>query len=81
MSDTVKRPWEGSAERTPFGVQLTLEREVISFVKEMIPDGQMAGMMGHRPVESAESVTFDLHPNQARALWEELGRALGADIS
>ena len=77
MSDRVEKPFEYSVERTPTGVNLTIEREIINFVREVIPDGQMAGMMGHRPVEGSEEMTFDIPLPQARALYEQLGRALG----
>ena len=58
-------------------VELLIEMDRVTLVEEVIPDGQMAGMMGHRPVPRTDSATFELHPAQAEALYEELGRALG----
>lgn len=77
MADRVEKPFEYSAGRIPTGVRLTIEREIINFVGEVIPDGQMAGMIGHRPVEGHEEMEFDIPLPQARALWEQLGHALG----
>jgi hypothetical protein len=57
-------------------VELKIEISKIDFVEEVIPDGQMAGMMGHRPVPCTETYSFDLHPDQARMLWEQIGHAL-----
>lgn len=57
-------------------IELHIVRNGIQFVEEVIPDGQMAGMMGHRPVPCVDEMTFTLYPGQAQALHEELGRAL-----
>jgi hypothetical protein len=60
VSDCVKMPFTYSARADDYGINLIVERTVINFVREMIPDGQMAGMMGHRPVENEQSFTFTL---------------------
>lgn len=57
-------------------VQLTVEAEYLTFVEETIPDGQMAGMKGHRPVRSTNQVIYDLHPEQARMMRDQLDAAL-----
>jgi hypothetical protein len=63
--------------RTESGrIELVVERELIDFVEEIIPDGQMAGMKGHREVPCTQELTFELHPAEARHLWEQLGQAL-----
>lgn len=67
-----------SARRGENGnIELVVEVEGIGFVKETIPDGQLAGTVGHREVPSTRTTTFDLHPTEAEGLWQELGRALG----
>lgn len=76
INDRVDKLIEYSAVAVAGGVELRVTRESITFVRETIPDGQMAGMIGHRPVEHVEEMTYTLHPDQARALHEELGRAL-----
>lgn len=66
-----------SASRTSSDtIELLIERETIDFVREVIPDGQMAGMIGHREVPCTQEFTFDLHPAEARHLREQLGQAL-----
>jgi hypothetical protein len=65
-----------TAHCAPECVELAIEAEMISFVEERIPDGQMAGMMGHREVPGTSSVTYNLHPAQAQHLWEQLGDAI-----
>jgi len=57
-------------------VELRVRRTLIEFVRETIPDGQMAGMPGHRPIEHVQEFTFSMPAGQARALYEDLGRAL-----
>jgi hypothetical protein len=57
-------------------IELLVEAVYISFVEEEIPDGQMAGMKGHRPVRNERSISYDLHPDQARMLRDQLDAAL-----
>jgi hypothetical protein len=54
---------------------------VVTFVREVIPDGQMAGMTGHRPVLSTQEIEFELGDIQARALLEDLQHALRGNPS
>lgn len=66
-----------SAELTRDGqIELTIEIEGVNFVREVIPDGQLAGMMGHREVPHTQTKSFILHPQQAQALIDELQRAV-----
>jgi hypothetical protein len=67
---------EYSATRTGGAVTLTVQRHMIRFVREVIPDGQLAGMVGHRPVPSLEEFHFELPVAQARALLGELAAAV-----
>jgi hypothetical protein len=76
VSDCVEMSFTYSARADGYGINLIVERTVINFVREMIPDGQMAGMMGHRPVENEQSFTFTLHPAEAEALRDDLSAAL-----
>lgn len=64
------------------GIQLRVSAVWVTFVEEIIPDGVMAGMTGHRPVRSEHETVYDLHPGQARALRDQLDAALfGLDES
>jgi hypothetical protein len=76
MADRVRLPFSYYVEPTREGVRLTAHREIINFAREVIPDGQMAGMMGHREVPGEEEVSFDLHVTEARALLDQLQQAL-----
>lgn len=58
-------------------VELILERERINFVEEIIPDGQLAGMIGHRQVPGVDTMTFELTEQEARALIAELQAVVG----
>jgi hypothetical protein len=70
-----------SARRGEGGnVELRVEIEQIRFIEETIPDGSMAGMKGHLPVPSTSELVLDLHPTEAEALWDQLGRALGKNL-
>lgn len=68
------------AESTGSGmVELRVERESITFREEIIPDGVMAGMKGHREIPSTESIVFELSPRQAEELRDQLSRALAGE--
>lgn len=57
-------------------IRLQVEAVYLTFVEETIPDGQMAGMKGHRPVRAHNTTIYDLHPGQARLLRDQLDAAL-----
>lgn len=57
-------------------VVLTVDRHLIEFVRETIPDGQMAGMVGHRPVPHVQQFEFVLPVGQARRLLDDLAVAV-----
>jgi len=57
-------------------IELLVESVWLQFVEETIPDGQMAGMKGHRPVECTNETTYRLFPGQARTLRDQLDAAL-----
>lgn len=65
-----------TAQAAPEGIELVVEAEMLSFVREMIPDGQMAGMMGHREVPRTSTVSYALHVEEAKHLLEQLGHAI-----
>ena len=67
---------EYSATRAGGEVLLTVRRHLIHFVREVIPDGQMAGMTGHRPVPSVDEFEFTMPVDQARALLDDLATAV-----
>jgi hypothetical protein len=68
--------YSATAGATAGAVTLTVQRHVIHFVREVIPDGQMAGLMGHRPVPSVESFDFEMPVAQARHLLDDLAVAV-----
>lgn len=56
----------------PDGAELVVLIEGVRFVEEVIPDGSMAGMNGHRPVPWESRSAFLIHPDQAEMLIEAL---------
>lgn len=78
MTPPVRLPFTYSVRRTVRGIELTAHREVINFVREMIPDGQMAGMMGHREVPGEQEFTFEMGVAEAKFLRGELDRAINS---
>lgn len=81
MNESVIRSTDYSVTRNDdTSVDLNIRVDRIGFVQERIPDGQMAGMMGHREVPCTDEYSFRLYGGQAQHLWEELGRVLGAGV-
>lgn len=58
-------------------IELVAHRETVSFRREVIPDGILAGQMGHLEIPGEEEVTFALDLWQARALRDQLNELLG----
>lgn len=75
MVDRVE--YTATAGATPGSVTLTVRQHMITFVREVIPDGQLAGMTGHRPVPHVDEFTFSMPVDQARALLDDLATAVG----
>jgi hypothetical protein len=67
---------EYSASFSGGEVALVVRRHRVEFVEETIPDGQMAGMTGHRPVPCVDEFEFRMGVRQARALAGDLAEAL-----
>lgn len=65
-----------AVEREGHEIKLKVEAVYVTFVEEIIPDGQLAGMIGHRPVRNHSEITYDLHPGHARMLRDQLDAAL-----
>lgn len=59
-------------------IGLTIAMRTVSFVEETIPDGSMAGMKGHRPIEGSREFVFEMPLDQAQQLYRDLGNALQA---
>lgn len=66
-----------SIERDGRDLELVVTVEGLNFVREVIPDGQMAGMMGHREVPCESEMRFPIYPQQAQHLIRELQRVAG----
>ncbi len=78
--DSIVKSIDYSVERTPDGeIELTVEVESIRFKREIIPDGQLAGMLGHREVPHTATYSWQLHPAQARMLCEQLGQLINSE--
>jgi hypothetical protein len=58
----------------PGRVVLVARQQVTTFVRETIPDGVMAGMIGHRPVQHEREFVFEIPTQQARRLLDDLAR-------
>lgn len=63
---------EYSVEMDGPNFELVITVEGVYFREEIIPDGQMAGMKGHREVPSESVMRFPIHPQQAQRLISEL---------
>lgn len=70
---------EYSVEQDGRSFELVVTVEGLNFVEETIPDGQMAGMMGHREVPCENVMRFPIHPAQVRRLIGELERVAVRD--
>jgi hypothetical protein len=64
------RPGDGG------NIELVVEYDRVTLVEEEITYGELAGTIGHRPVPRTDTVTFDLHPQQAQMLLDDLQRTI-----
>ena len=78
MTRSIVKSIDYEARRSDDGdVEIVVSIESVGFVRETIPDGQLAGMMGHREVPQLSEYIYSLHPQQARRLVEQIQRILG----
>ena len=58
------------------GVEIVVTIEGIGFREERITHGHLAGMIGHCEIPTSHETIFNLHPEQARRLRDQLDELL-----
>jgi hypothetical protein len=76
MPDSIVKNVDYEVRRDGDDVDLTVTVEGVGFVRETIPDGTMAGMLGHREVPYTNQFIYNLHISQARHLRDQLDEIL-----